>query len=102
MSKIIYLVKYSTGTYEEYQQHILFATEDKDFAKKYVERLDEFSRFVTNYYNEMEDRRPLFSDDWYNFICEDREQLIQQFSTMGIGDYNCAFYEEVEIRNPKK
>jgi hypothetical protein len=87
--KNIYIVKYSTGKYEDYREHNIFATFDKEKVIAYVKKFNSLKdkwcnhysqyngdyRWIKNYFEEK------YFHKWYIFH-----------------ELNDCFYEEIEVR----
>lgn len=80
MSKV-YLVSYSSGTYDTYIKVNHFVTFDKNKAEVYVEKLNRILEQYRDYFND--------NDVDYESI------MYYIYRTL---DINCASFEEIEIR----
>lgn len=77
--KHIYIVGYCGGDYEDYFEHIVFATEDEESAKIWVKRYDT----LLSKLKEFNDSR-LLSNKEIGYIT--------------IRELNSAFYHKIELR----
>lgn len=91
----MYLVKYSSGSHDDYHQVVLFVTSDERVAKDYVERFNSvFGRFK-EYYKKFNSGDNRWVDgDWigdeYAEDYFDRWYFLQELHE--------AYYEEIEER----
>ena len=87
MKNKIYIAKYSTGIYEDYTEHIVFATFDESKIIKWCNKFNDIHQKCRDFYGKY-------------YACEFN---IEKFKTFvkrnhiynNIGE---AFYEETEIR----
>lgn len=91
--KTAYIVKYSTGSYDDHYVGTMFVTFDKNVAENYVKK---FSRMVEN----CEDFYRTFKD---HVDSRDRYSLIEKYNTYWnrwnqLDEFNSCYFEEIEIR----
>jgi len=86
----MYLVKYSTGSYEDYHQNNLFVTADKEVADKYVEK---FNRILDNWLDYM----TLF-DNEHGYRDDEKCTTAISQRYYDVIETNGAFVEEIEVR----
>lgn len=88
---MIYIVSYSTGSYEDYQEIILFATTKKSTATKYVTKFNKLVDKWYKYYSQYED------DNMFGWI---KQEYVEKYFNRWhkLKEINKAFYQEIEIR----
>ncbi len=90
MSEKIYIVKYSSGSYDDYYEQNIFATKSLEVASNYIQKfntkLDYWKGVMMNYANES----GYLKDENWNI------PVANHFWT--IKDMNRCFMEEIEIR----
>ena len=91
MEKEIYIVSYSTGSYEDYKEIIIFATTKKSKATKYVTRFNQILKKWKDYYSQYETREHgiVWLKDIYNKWFERWYSLTK---------VNRCYWEKIEIR----
>lgn len=87
-NKILYIVKYSVGSYDDYQEVIVFATKKKSTATNYVEKFNQVLHKWYAYYSQYEE------DGWIK--SEYVEKYFDRWRQLS--DINRAFFEETTIR----
>lgn len=87
-NKILYIVKYSVGSYDDYQEVIVFATKKKSTAINYVEKFNQVLHKWYAYYSQYEE------DGWIK--SEYVEKYFDRWRQLS--DINRAFFEETTIR----
>jgi hypothetical protein len=87
--KKIYLVKYSTGQYEDYNEKIIFATFDKQKAIKYVSKFNQITNKWDKYYSK-------YNGD-YRWI---KDEYVEKYFNRWymLHELNNCTYEEINIR----
>jgi len=102
--KTAYIVKYSTGSYDDYYEGTMFVTFDKNVAENYVKK---FSKMVENYkdfYRTFEEHRypKLLLDPKYTDLGDDNclpEEYSKYWSRWyQLYEFNKCYIEEIEIR----
>ena len=90
MSEKIYIVKYSSGSYDDYHEQNIFATKSLEVASNYIQKfntkLDYWKGVMMTYANES----GYLKDENWNI------PVTNHFWT--IKDMNRCFIEEIEIR----
>jgi len=89
---VIYIVKYSCGSYDDYMENIIFATHNKSTATKYVTRYNTILKKWKEYYRQFEEK--IYSINWIKE--EFMETKYDRWSNLS--ELNGCFWEEVEIR----
>ena len=90
MNEKMYLVKYSTGSYDDYCQIEVFVTKSRETADKYVERFNK----KLDYWNEY---MKSFKDE-YGFRDEKKCTTAISYRYYDITEVGYSFIEEVEVR----
>ena len=89
MKDKMYLVKYSTGSYDDFYQIEIFVTHDTIKAEKYIEKfntiLNNWKDFIKKYENDGHRDETKFVDEFSNRYWDIKET-------------NHAFIEEIEVR----
>lgn len=90
--KKVYIVQYSTGSYDSYEVHLLFATTKKSVATKYVTRFNRILKTLEDRNKKFENVR--FSTSW---ICD---KYLKDYgkSWSRVRETNRANWEELEMR----
>ena len=99
-----YIVKYSTGSYDDYYEGTMFVTFDKNVAEKYIKR---FSIMVENYkdfYKTLEEHdypELLLEEDYvdsrnYYSLPEKCNEYWSRW--WQLNEFNKCYIEEIEIR----
>jgi len=90
MKDKMYLVKYSSGSHDDYHQVDIFVTDSKEVADKYVkkfnERLDHWSEYILRF------------EDKYGYRDDKKCVTAISYRYYDIKDINSAFIREIEIR----
>lgn len=86
----MYLVQYSTGSYDSFYQNKLFVTSDENFAKQYVEKFNRILECGKQYMSKFDD--PEF--DWI------KDEYIEKYFYRWIAfrETNQCYYQEIEVR----
>ena len=102
--KTAYIVKYSTGSYDDYYEGTMFVTFDRNVADNYVNK---FNRMVENYkdfYRTFEEHSypELLLDPEYTEV-GDVNHLPAKYSKYWdrwwqLDEFNKCYFEEIEIR----
>lgn len=88
----IYLVKYSSGSYDDYTEKIVFATTDKKKATKWVTK---FNRIKKEYLKMYEP----YLETKHSFLWIKYEYADKYFNKWHkLSKINRAFWEEIEVR----
>ena len=90
MSEKIYIVKYSSGSYDDYHEQNIFATKSLEVASNYVQK---FNRRL-EYWKEV---MKTYSND-RGYLKEENCNIPVTNHFWTIKDINRCFMEEVEIR----
>ena len=89
MKNKIYIAKYSTGGYEDYTEHIVFATFDEDKAIKWCDKFEKTIKRCSDYYKKYEDSFGWIKDEY----------ITTHFGRWSwLRNINEAYCEETEIR----
>jgi len=88
LPKKLWLVKYSTGYYDSWHPHTLFATFDEFVAKHYVARFNDLRERAYRFYEERYDRQFELGD-----VNESDDIRFHN-----LRDTNKAWFEEVQVR----
>lgn len=87
MKNKIYIAKYSTGEYEDYTEHIVFATFDEDKAIKWCDKFEKTIKRCRDFYGKY------YASE---FNLEKFKTFVNRnYRYNNIGE---AFYEKTEIR----
>lgn len=86
----IYIVSYSTGEYEDYREHNIFATFDKKEAFKYVKR---FNSLIDKWYNHYSQ----YNGDYRWIKDEFADKYFPRWYMLH--ELNDCFYKEIKVRN---
>jgi hypothetical protein len=89
MNEKMYLVKYSTGSYEDYHQVVLFVTHSKDKADKYVEKFNRILNYWKDIVQSCED------ENGYPVHTTSESLYDRYYDIIEMGH---SFIEEVEVR----
>lgn len=88
----MYLVKYCGGSYDDYYSTVIFATNNKKLATKYITKFNSILKKWKNYYSQFEDKKDVF-----NWIKE--EYVNQHFNRWNsLRDISKCYYEEIKVR----
>ena len=90
--KNMYIVTYTSGSWDSFHRGNLFVTNDKELALTYVEKANTLLVKVKEYYDEIDEK---LNDD------DDpmRDIYIQQWSKYHtLGEVNAVSFEEIEMR----
>lgn len=91
----LYLVTYSTGSYDDYFEVKVFATANKDIATKWIDRFNSILNKWKEYYKQYENTNTQPGYEWiedkYVDLYFDRWYMSRKL--------NKAFFEEIELRN---
>jgi len=90
--KKMYLVSYSTGSYEDFDTHDIFITYNKKVAIKYVKKFNSILKKWKDYYSKYEE--PYASIRWI----KDEYVDIYFDRWMSLRETNECFYNEIEVR----
>lgn len=90
--KKMYIVKYSSGSYEDYCEICVFVTINKSRATKYVTKLNKLVKKWREYYKQFEGDDGLCSD----WISDDHLDKFNRWYSLK--QFNNAYWEEIEIR----
>ena len=89
----IYLVKYSAGSYDDYYEVNLFATNNEFTAKKYVDRFNTILQKWKNFLETM-NSEALNSENEEDFL--DKHPILYRYHD--IVEINQAGYEQIKCR----
>lgn len=84
----MYIVAYSDGSYEEWREYLVFVTQDKDKAEKYIERAN----------NILEKWRSFYLQKSVEEQEQDYEKLVFTERSCKLQDINCFYIMEIESR----
>ena len=87
----MYLVQYSTGSYDDWIEHDLFVTHDKKMADAYAEKMNRIGVQLRQYYNE------LYNNSDYGNCSEERLLIISE-KHYKWGEYNKCYVRPIEVR----
>ena len=90
----IFVVKYSSGFYEDYKETIIFATKDEVKANNYIRRYNIILDKLKTYYEKYSNNNR-FS---YDSIRKEFEGTKISYRYHAIYELHQCFYEEVELR----
>ena len=89
----MYVVKYSKGDYDDYREIIVFVTDRKTTATKYVTKFNKMLKKWREYYSQFEDNKR-FPFTWFRddapTLYYDRWYMLREI-------YRC-WWEEIEVR----
>lgn len=85
---MMYIVKYSTGSWDDYYQINIFVTTDKEMAEKYVEKFNNILKKWKEYYSQFKDEYGGIKDEYLKM--SDRFYSLMEIN-------KCSF-KEIEIR----
>lgn len=88
----MYLIKCSTGCYDDYRSHSIFVTSVKSRATKYVTRFNKTKKKWVKYYSQFEERKNGMT--WIKD--EFAEQHFERW--IWLREINECWFEEIEIR----
>jgi hypothetical protein len=92
-TKKMYIVKYYGGSYEDSYTRIVFVTDKKATATKYITRFNKILKKWKEHYSQYEERSIL----GFKWIKEQyKEKYFNRWYSLG--NITKAFWEEVEIR----
>jgi hypothetical protein len=89
---MIYLAKYSMGSYDDYRQIAVFASKDKETVEKWVDKFNTKLAYWKEYFSQ-------FSSPYSLLIMEDKyynKESLRAFDT--IMETNKAFIQEIKLR----
>lgn len=86
----MYIVKYSSGNYEDFMEYNVFVTKNKNLAEKYVEKFKQLVIKVDAHYDFMFEKYGKYSDEFYKHVCMDRKYTFQEF--------NNVYFSEIDVR----
>ena len=69
-SKKHYLVSYCGGSYDDYYTSVIFVTDDKKKATKYVTKFNKILKKWKKHYKQYEDKK--YGDIWISDIYQDK------------------------------
>jgi hypothetical protein len=84
---IMWVVKYTTGTYDDFMRHNIFVTENEELAKAYVEKHNKVLTKWQKYWEQFENE-----DDWMEDPTKDWNRWYQ------IVNRNEAYYDKIDVR----
>lgn len=88
----IYIVKYSTGSYDDYCVNDVFATENKKLAISYTKKFNKIVKKWMSYFHQFEETKYGF-----NWIKDEYvERYFDRWNSLRC--INDCFYEEIEVR----
>lgn len=87
---VMYLVKYSSGLWDDWQTFCLFVTHDKDIAERYVKKMNRIGKKLSAYYEDLywQDETK-FTEDRLVIISDKRDKW---------GQFDNCFIVPVEVR----
>lgn len=86
----MYIVQYSSGSYEDYREYNVFITKSKKVAENYVKKFKALIVKVEQYYNYMFEKYGQYTDEFYEHVCLDRKYTFQ--------DFNNVWFNEIDVR----
>ena len=90
--KKMYIVKYCGGSYEDYYEKIVFVTDKKSTATKYVTKFNKTLKKWKDYYSQYEEKSQ-FGVTWI------KDSFNNKFNRWySLGNISRAYWEEVEVR----
>ncbi len=84
---IMWVVKYTTGTYDDFMRHNIFVTKNEELAKAYVEKHNKVLTKWQKYWEQFENE-----DDWMEDPTKDWNRWYQ------IVNRNEAYYDKIDVR----
>lgn len=90
----MYIVKYSTGSYDDYGVTDIFITDKKSIATKYVTKFNSILKKWNNYYKQFEETPYEGSCGWIKD--EFSEQYFWRWHRLK--ETNKCWWEEIEVR----
>lgn len=84
----IFIVTYNSGSYEEYREYLVFATQDKGKAEKYIEKANGIIERWMPFLKEKCDIEA--ESDFETYIFTPRYYQFEEI--------NCFYIQEVELR----
>lgn len=103
MSKM-YIVRYSTGAYDDFVINNVFVTGSISIAESYVTRFNDVINRYKNFYKQFEEHRypELFKDPEYILDEDDYRLSRKHFEYYDrwyeLKGFNECFFEEIEVR----
>lgn len=91
MKKKIYLVKYEEGSYDDWCEHIIFATSDLKKAKMYVAKFNKILKKWKKNFKQFEEKK------WWGVELK-KEYERMYWRHQRIAKINKCFFEEIELR----
>lgn len=89
---LIYIVYYTTGSYDDYQENVIFATKVKSKATKYVTKFNKILKKWKTYYSQ-------FEEDRYGMKWIKKEHIDKYFDKWyKVRDIGRCSYYEVKLR----
>ena len=91
----MFIIKYDSGSYDDFHTGVLFITKDEDYAKAYCEKATNLLVKVKEYYQYLYDK---LDEDF-----EDDSELRKTYLSLWckyhpLGEVNQIFYEIIEER----
>ena len=89
---MIYIAKYSMGSYDDYRQREVFASKDKETVEKWVDKFNTKLTVWKEYFSQFSDEncKLCMSKRWYY------KESLRAFDI--IMETNKAFIQEIELR----
>ena len=95
----MFIIKYTSGSWDDFSKETLFITEDEDFAKKYCEKANSLVQKVkefVEYLDEKLDKR--YDDDVDEESPEMKTAVTLWCKYHSLSDVNTVSYETIEKR----
>jgi len=84
----MYIVAYSSGSYEDWREHLIFATQDKEMAEKYIEKANSIlTKWLSFYLGKATEEYEKEIEEWV---------FMRRYSCLE--DINSFYIMEIEIR----
>jgi hypothetical protein len=84
----MYIVAYSSGSYEEWREHLIFVTQDKGKAEKYIEKANNLLVKCIEFYNQKSNEEIKADLDKWTFTSR----------SMDFNHVNSFYITEIEVR----
>ena len=91
--KKMYIVKYSSGSYEDYCSSDIFVTDKKSKATKYCTKFNTKLKYWQSYFDQFCEETGIGNMRWIKDVYSIHYDRWQQLS-----EINNAYWEEVEVR----
>ena len=92
---IMFIIKRSEGSWDDYFEKDIFITTDEETAKKYCDKANNLLPKLKEFYNQLDDDADIMDE-----FTEDKKKLITKLwiKYKRFNDITNWFYKEIEIR----